>query len=167
MLDFSRNVHEDLSNYDPNGAWAVMLDEFVEHLRASNGMRKQSEDGGASTSSMDMVTPSTVRPMIPHCGSKRRGLDVDLVAEQLGAMPALDAAERPGGLHTTPKRLCMADGVATSSPTVSMAISSQSQQGYCLEYAGPSCSSGLQRLADQEMSGPPSCMLVSAACAAI
>jgi neutral trehalase len=35
ILDFSRTVHEDLSNFDPNGAWACVLDEFVEHLRST------------------------------------------------------------------------------------------------------------------------------------
>ena len=34
VLDFSGTVHEDLSNFDPNGAWAWLLDEFVEHMRA-------------------------------------------------------------------------------------------------------------------------------------
>lgn len=33
VLDFARAVHEDLSNYDPSGAWPVLLDEFVETLR--------------------------------------------------------------------------------------------------------------------------------------
>ena len=33
VLDFSGTVHEDLSNFDPNGAWAWLLDEFVEHMR--------------------------------------------------------------------------------------------------------------------------------------
>ena len=33
VLDFSRNVHEDLSNFDVNGAWSWILDEFVERLR--------------------------------------------------------------------------------------------------------------------------------------
>ncbi|EFJ50757.1 hypothetical protein VOLCADRAFT_57924, partial [Volvox carteri f. nagariensis] len=33
VLDFSRTVHEDLSNYDTAGSWAVLLDEFVEEMR--------------------------------------------------------------------------------------------------------------------------------------
>jgi hypothetical protein len=35
VLDFSRTVHEDLSNYDPASAWPVLLDEFVEHVKGS------------------------------------------------------------------------------------------------------------------------------------
>ncbi|XP_054986143.1 DCN1-like protein 5 isoform X3 [Sorex araneus] len=30
VLEFSRTVHADLSNYDEDGAWPVLLDEFVE-----------------------------------------------------------------------------------------------------------------------------------------
>lgn len=32
VWDFSRQVHEDLSNYDPCSAWPVLLDEFVDHM---------------------------------------------------------------------------------------------------------------------------------------
>ncbi len=37
VLDFARTIHEDLSNYDTAGAWAVLLDEFVEALRQGHG----------------------------------------------------------------------------------------------------------------------------------
>ncbi|KAJ6635677.1 DCN1-like protein 4 [Pseudolycoriella hygida] len=35
ILEFSRTINEDLSNYDIDGAWPVLLDEFVEWLRQS------------------------------------------------------------------------------------------------------------------------------------
>lgn len=35
ILEFSRTIYNDLSNYDVDGAWPVMLDEFVEWLKAS------------------------------------------------------------------------------------------------------------------------------------
>lgn len=36
VLDFSRTVHEDLSNFDANGAWACILDDFVDYLRTEH-----------------------------------------------------------------------------------------------------------------------------------
>ncbi|XP_065221682.1 DCN1-like protein 4 [Planococcus citri] len=33
ILEFSRTINSDLSNYDIDGAWPVMLDEFVEWLK--------------------------------------------------------------------------------------------------------------------------------------
>ncbi|KAJ0955688.1 putative defective-in-cullin neddylation protein [Helianthus annuus] len=32
VLAFSRCVHENLEGYDPEGAWPVLIDEFVEHM---------------------------------------------------------------------------------------------------------------------------------------
>eukprot|EP00891_Asterochloris_glomerata_P009748 jgi/Astpho2/9748/e_gw1.00149.198.1_t len=37
VLDFTRCIHEDLSNYDAAGAWPVLLDDFVEHVQRSRG----------------------------------------------------------------------------------------------------------------------------------
>nr|CAG4635056.1 EOG090X0DAO [Alona affinis] len=37
ILEFSRAVQTDLKNYDVDGAWPVMLDEFVEWLKTSRG----------------------------------------------------------------------------------------------------------------------------------
>jgi DCN1-like protein 1/2 len=36
VVDFSRTIHEDLSNFDPSGAWTVLIDEFVEFMRAQH-----------------------------------------------------------------------------------------------------------------------------------
>lgn len=33
VLEFSRSVSADLSNYDEDGAWPVLLDEFVDWYR--------------------------------------------------------------------------------------------------------------------------------------
>lgn len=46
VLEFSRTIHPDLTNYDEDGAWPVMLDEFVEWLKEQRGL----SDCGASAS---------------------------------------------------------------------------------------------------------------------
>lgn len=47
ILEFSRAIRPDLSNYDEDGAWPVMLDEFVEWFR----MRQEQQCGGSTSSS--------------------------------------------------------------------------------------------------------------------
>lgn len=39
VLDFSRSVHEDLSNFDLNGAWVWLLDDFVEYMKKARQTR--------------------------------------------------------------------------------------------------------------------------------
>ncbi|CAN0924351.1 Defective in cullin neddylation protein AAR3 [Linum grandiflorum] len=39
VLAFSRCVHENLEGYDPEGAWPVLLDEFVEHMYRTSGSK--------------------------------------------------------------------------------------------------------------------------------
>lgn len=44
VLEFSRSVHEDLSNYDPEGAWPVLVDEFVDNMYRKNACSRCSKD---------------------------------------------------------------------------------------------------------------------------
>ena len=43
LLTFSNDVDDDMSNFDEDGAWPVMIDEFVEHYREKNGMAPSNE----------------------------------------------------------------------------------------------------------------------------
>ena len=72
VLDFSRTVSENLSNFDRHGAWAVLLDEFVDYMQAERGERHWLPlphsalllgNSGGGGSCMDSIAPSTVPPV--------------------------------------------------------------------------------------------------------
>ncbi|KZV25023.1 hypothetical protein F511_01993 [Dorcoceras hygrometricum] len=100
VLAFSRCVHENLEGYDPEGAWPVLIDEFVEHMyriRGSvdlpkvncGGLEPQpSEDALTGTSTLSRALNLTRHgmyfPFVTSCdatglknfpGSKRKSYD--------------------------------------------------------------------------------------------
>lgn len=59
VLEFSRTINLDLSNYDEDGAWPVLLDEFVEWYKD----KQMSQDFMHSS---ERVTVTTVMSPISH-----------------------------------------------------------------------------------------------------
>lgn len=109
VLDFSRTVHEDLGNYDINSAWPVLLDEFVEFLRARHTSSKPSEaQEGPSYLDPTGQGSGLMGPMSHRCGNKRRVVDVDHVTAQLQHMPLVSqpAPSSPSHPGRNMKRLC-------------------------------------------------------------
>ena len=44
LLTFATDISDDMSDYDEDGAWPVMIDDFVEWYREENGLQVQKED---------------------------------------------------------------------------------------------------------------------------
>ncbi|KAL6761349.1 Cullin binding-domain-containing protein [Haematococcus lacustris] len=139
VYDFTRAVHEDLSNFDTNGAWACILDEFVEHLRRQRRDRSHAmdEEGLVSSSSggllqdagLSLGVSCLLPPMSPRLGSKRRSPDVDTVADQLSAIPLPSTAgpEEPscGPPGSATKRLRPASRLGSHSAPAGLAACHQ------------------------------------------
>jgi hypothetical protein len=96
VLDFARAVHEDLSNYDPSGAWPVLLDEFVESLRrgSRDGDGRAPEPEALSPWSLAAGAAARMVAVTPRSGSKRRPPDIEEVADQLQHMSPVSSGAR-------------------------------------------------------------------------
>eukprot|EP00803_Ostreobium_quekettii_P011742 evm.model.scf_1231.1 EVM.evm.TU.scf_1231.1 scf_1231:20138-29551(-) len=112
VLDFSRQIHEDLRNYDPSSAWPVLLDEFVDYQhkqRASfrNRIVERVERMVPNcTLSLQPYSPRLMA-LSPASGSKRRRPDdVEAVAAQLSHLPMVSSNLEGEGQGDS-KRICL------------------------------------------------------------
>lgn len=92
VLEFSRTIYEDLSNYDTSGAWPTLIDDYVCHARCRHGPAAVQN----SASSPSALAQAGVLPLsIPaHCGAKRLHPDdeaeADALAERLSGLRPCD-----------------------------------------------------------------------------
>ncbi|KAK3247337.1 hypothetical protein CYMTET_43158 [Cymbomonas tetramitiformis] len=95
VLDFSNTIRSDLSNFDHQGAWPVLVDDFVEFMtnsRASANMLAQSSSSYSNLGDMsDMVLTTPVQGLKRRatCSVDRAEADqVDGIAARLAQMEA-------------------------------------------------------------------------------
>ncbi|PON38706.1 Defective-in-cullin neddylation protein [Trema orientale] len=87
VLAFSRCVHENLEGYDPEGAWPVLIDEFVEHMYRVSGSNENCNfncncgDSESESSICDDSLPG----LKSFPGLKRKSLE-DLQKDDLGSL---------------------------------------------------------------------------------
>lgn len=74
VLEFSKHILEDLSNYDINSAWPTLIDEFVSHVRCKHCPFKDSTTMSPSALAHAGLLPDRVSP---KAGSKRKLQDSD------------------------------------------------------------------------------------------
>ncbi|KAL2623081.1 hypothetical protein R1flu_003286 [Riccia fluitans] len=144
VLEFSRSVHEDLSNYDPEGAWPVLVDEFVDNMyrkascpscssestvfcECGVGVLSKLTSEDTSPSSALLSKSTTLPGMAASAGSKRRRKDPKYEAAQAASVNNIAQllADMPSPLSC--KRLRVS----------STAVEVQDPMEEVLEYQGP------------------------------
>ncbi|KAG6508279.1 hypothetical protein ZIOFF_033653 [Zingiber officinale] len=73
LLAFSQCVNEDLEGYDPNGAWPILIDNFVQHMyRIEFAFRLQEEIKIFRGFYKNWTSDGFVLPLVKYNGSARK-----------------------------------------------------------------------------------------------
>ncbi|KAK1432868.1 hypothetical protein QVD17_09770 [Tagetes erecta] len=72
VLAFSRCVHENLEGYDPEGAWPVLIDEFVEHMYRISGSKNTHKLGCKCDDSESQPIFEALLGLKVYPGAKRK-----------------------------------------------------------------------------------------------
>ncbi|XP_042390297.1 defective in cullin neddylation protein AAR3-like isoform X2 [Zingiber officinale] len=75
LLAFSQCVNEDLEGYDPNGAWPILIDNFVQHMyriNKSSGQHGSTEDFTSADADRQSGISESFSRLNLHSGSRRK-----------------------------------------------------------------------------------------------
>ncbi|XP_076954258.1 defective in cullin neddylation protein AAR3-like [Bidens hawaiensis] len=89
VLAFSRCVHENLEGYDPEGAWPVLIDEFVEHMYRVSGSEDTHKLGCTCGDLEDQPIHETLPGLKVYPGAKRK-----LEGQELESMDGIIISKR-------------------------------------------------------------------------
>lgn len=96
VFEFSRVVHEDLSNYDHEGAWPVLIDDFVEHMyrnSRSSSVQRPDRFNLRSESLLNSISDDLNGMSMSSKPSLLPGMNVSAGFKRRPSAPAIDATE--------------------------------------------------------------------------
>jgi len=90
VLEFNQVIKSDFSNFDPQGAWPTLIDEFVEHLdRAQQQQTDMNMEEGGGGAAVTRMTSSHLKGEEQR--AKRSLAEIDSVVNSLISVKPFDA----------------------------------------------------------------------------